>query len=230
MKTVQSPLPPRKKSFYRPRAPCAPLRTAGKDYRRPPGANARSFGSLVDRHKSESPLRRGKVAAVSAKSPTLGSTRVDCAPSTRPAVFSGGIPGGHVLVERGVCRAPCRGRPPYQERGPCPLVGRANAPAICVRPKEAAGCSAPVLRSPSTVSPTSRSEAPSSSGKTNPRERPPWGYARQRRAGGTGGPFVGDRRKCRRSDARARGARNPTAASLPLPAHARGCRDNVHKR
>jgi len=32
------------------------------------------------------------------------------------------------------------------------------------------------------------------------------------------------------SDANARGARNPTAGPLALPAHARGCRNNVHQR
>jgi hypothetical protein len=56
------------------------------------------------------------------------------------------------------------------------------------------------------------------------------GHARQRRGSGTGGPFIGDRRKCRRSDARARGVRNQTATPLPPPAHARECRHNVHKQ
>ena len=55
-------------------------------------------------------------------------------------------------------------------------------------------------------------------------------HARQRCGGGTGRPFIRDRRECRRSDARARGARNPTAAPLALPAHARRCRNNVHER
>lgn len=71
-----------------------------------------SFRPLVDRHRRESPPRRGRVGAVSSKSPTLGSTGVDSAPSTRRALEGGPagslaeIPGWLVLVERGARRAP----------------------------------------------------------------------------------------------------------------------------
>jgi hypothetical protein len=61
-------------------------------------------------------------------------------------------------------------------------------------------------------------------------DAPRRGHARQRRGSGTGGPFIGDRWKCRRSDANAGCAQmSPVSGALASRTHARRCREHVHR-
>ena len=148
-----------------------------------------------DRHKRESPPRRGKMVAISAKSPTLGSTRVDSAPSTRRAL-EGGWPylWGRSLA--GWSWSSEASGVPSSRKGAVPPGDRANAPAIRRALEggtvfygggQIAGSGTPA--SPAS-SPTSRPETISSSGSAKARvRRAPVGGAGDR--AGARAPFEG---------------------------------------
>ena len=93
--------------------PSARLRGAEWDYRRPPGANARSLPPyrghgwpLADRRRYESRVWRGEVVAVSPKFPT-SPRKGDTAGPTRADVSPPGPP----CPRRGVGRVPWRETP-----------------------------------------------------------------------------------------------------------------------
>ncbi len=82
----KTPVAEADKWFQRPGAAFAPVRTANQAYRRPSGARPGLFPATHGPSQARNPVPAGKMVAVSAKSPTLGSTRVDSAPSTRRAL------------------------------------------------------------------------------------------------------------------------------------------------
>ena len=143
-----------------------------------------------DRHKRESPPRRGKMVAISAKSPTLGSTRVDSAPSTRRAL-EGGWPylWGRSLA--GWSWSSEASGVPSSRKGAVPPGDRANAPATWAASYgggRIAGSGTPA--SPAS-SPSSRPETIFSSGSAKARaRRAPVGGAEDR-AGARAGAVTG---------------------------------------
>jgi hypothetical protein len=139
---------------------------------------------LVDRHRRESQPRRGKLVAVAPDSRTFGSIGADVAPPARSEANS---PPGWSRSTEVSAVPPAGGVPPEGGRVPAERSERGGDPGWSYGGGRMLGSGSP--ESPptgtrSTVSPTSRTEAPSSSGKTNPRERPFEGTA----------PFPGGRR------------------------------------
>ena len=188
------------KSLHRPRAPFAPLRTAKQDYRRSPGARQGLFPAT----RGPSQARISAPARESGRRfreiPSFGLDRGRLRPFDPPCPrrgagrISGGAPGpaGPGRARRLPC--PIRRASALSERGPCPLEGRANAPAIWCASYGGGRMLGSGSPESSTVSPTSRTGAPSSSGKTNPRERPPFEGTADDLAGARAGTVVGNPR------------------------------------